>query len=158
MGAVQLKQTFPDWVIYTLSIPHATSQDSGTYECSVTHEFSREVRVSSVSVTVFGRSSGNLFNEFLAELQQCEYTLTPLIYTHLIQIYYSHHHSAKNVMVSHMCTRCFERCVEVIFYHPTVKLHLCFQHQLLCFMGWLQQMCVRPSLHLKPSVSICASL
>lgn len=50
-----------------------------------------------------------------------------------------------------MCTLCWERCVEVIFYHPTVKLHLCFQHQLLCFMGWLQQMCVRPSFHLNPS-------
>lgn len=50
-----------------------------------------------------------------------------------------------------MCTRCCERCVEVIFHRPTVKLHLCFQHQLLCFMGWLQQMCVRPSFH--PSLS-----
>lgn len=57
-----------------------------------------------------------------------------------------------------MCTRCFEWCVEVIFYHPTVKLHLCFQHQLLCFMGWLQQMCVRPSFHLNPSISVLAFL
>lgn len=51
-----MKQTFPDRVIYTLSIPKATSQDSGTYECSITHEISGEVRVSSVAVTVFGKS------------------------------------------------------------------------------------------------------
>lgn len=50
-----MKQTFPDRVIYTLSFPQATSQDSGTYECSITHEISREVRVSSVAVAVFGK-------------------------------------------------------------------------------------------------------
>lgn len=55
-GAVQLKQTFPDRVIYTLSVPQATSEDSGTYECSVTDVFSGEVRVSSVAVAVFGES------------------------------------------------------------------------------------------------------
>lgn len=66
-----MKQTFHDRVIYTLSIPQATSQDSGTYECSITHEISGGVRVSSVAVTVFGKSemfSGHLFNEFSAEL------------------------------------------------------------------------------------------
>lgn len=51
-----MKQSFPDQVIYTLSFPKATSQDSGTYECSITHESSGEVRVSSVAVTVFGKS------------------------------------------------------------------------------------------------------
>lgn len=57
-----------------------------------------------------------------------------------------------------MCTRCPQWCVEVIFYRPTVKLHLCFQHQLPCFMGWLQQMCgsglsfpSTPSVTLPPS-------
>ncbi|KAE8294515.1 Platelet-derived growth factor receptor alpha [Larimichthys crocea] len=81
VGAVQLKQTFPDWVIYTLSIPHATSQDSGTYECSVTHEFSREVRVSSVSVTVFESSfvaldhSGILATESVNLLEETEFTI-----------------------------------------------------------------------------------
>ncbi|TMS20407.1 Platelet-derived growth factor receptor alpha [Larimichthys crocea] len=82
VGAVQLKQTFPDWVIYTLSIPHATSQDSGTYECSVTHEFSREVRVSSVSVTVFEESSfvaldhsGILATESVNLLEETEFTI-----------------------------------------------------------------------------------
>lgn len=56
MGAVQIKETSLDGVIYTLSIPKATSQDSGSYECSVTHIISGEVRVSSVAVTVFGKS------------------------------------------------------------------------------------------------------
>lgn len=62
-----------------------------------------------------------------------------------------------------MCTKCFQRFGEVIFYPPTVKLHLCFQHQLLCFMGWLQQMFVSglrftlalsiPASHLCPCVA-----
>lgn len=56
LDGVQLKHALPDRVIYTLSIPQATSQDSGTYECSVTNEINGEVRVSSVAVTVFGES------------------------------------------------------------------------------------------------------
>lgn len=66
-----MKQTFPDRVIYTLSIPKATSQDSGTYECSITHEISGEVRVSSVAVTVFGKSlsARKRFKEFSTELK-----------------------------------------------------------------------------------------
>lgn len=65
-----MKQTFPDRVIYILSIPKATSRDSGTYECSITHEISGEVRVSSVAVTVFGKSlsARKRFKEFSTEL------------------------------------------------------------------------------------------
>lgn len=67
-----MKETFPERVVYILSIPRAASQDSGTYECSVTDK-SGEVRVKTVAVTVFGESSPrNLFldtiNEFPAEL------------------------------------------------------------------------------------------
>ncbi len=51
-----MKQTLADRVVYTLSIPQASSQDSGTYECSITHEISGEVRVGSVAVSVFGKS------------------------------------------------------------------------------------------------------
>lgn len=51
-----MKETFPERVVYILSIPRATSQDSGTYECSVTDKRG-EVRVKKVAVTVFGESS-----------------------------------------------------------------------------------------------------
>lgn len=51
-----MKETFPERVAYILSIPRAASQDSGTYECSVTDK-SGEVRVKKVAVTVFGESS-----------------------------------------------------------------------------------------------------
>lgn len=52
-----MKESFPDRVTYTLFILKATAQDSGTYECSITHEISGDVRVSSVAVTVFGKFS-----------------------------------------------------------------------------------------------------
>lgn len=66
-----MKQTLPDRVIYTLHIPQATSQDSGTYECSITSLYNREVRADTVAVTVFGELSPlrhflDTFNEFLA--------------------------------------------------------------------------------------------
>lgn len=69
-----MKQTFPDRVIYTLGIPQATSRDSGTYECSITHETSGEVRASSVAVTVFGESlsAQKHLKEFSGDLLQCE--------------------------------------------------------------------------------------
>ncbi|KAI4828770.1 hypothetical protein KUCAC02_022846 [Chaenocephalus aceratus] len=82
MGAVQIKETSLDGVIYTLSIPKATSQDSGSYECSVTHIISGEVRVSSVAVTVFEENcfvavdhSGIQTSEFVSLLEETEYTL-----------------------------------------------------------------------------------
>ncbi|XP_041791097.1 platelet-derived growth factor receptor alpha [Chelmon rostratus] len=82
VDALQIKQTFPDRVIYILSIPQATSQDSGTYECSITHEISGEVRVSSVAVTVFEENSfvaldhrGILATEFVSLLEETEFTI-----------------------------------------------------------------------------------
>lgn len=56
MDAVPIRETFPDRVVYTLSIPHATPEDSGTYECSITHMMSGKSRVSDVAVTVFGKT------------------------------------------------------------------------------------------------------
>ncbi|XP_033476966.1 platelet-derived growth factor receptor alpha [Epinephelus lanceolatus] len=82
VDAVQMKQTFPDRVMYTLSIPQATTQDSGTYECSITHEISGEVRVSSVAVTVFDDNSfvaldhsGILATEFVSLLKETEFMI-----------------------------------------------------------------------------------
>ncbi|XP_040896819.1 platelet-derived growth factor receptor alpha [Toxotes jaculatrix] len=82
VDAVQTKQAFPDRVIYTLSIPQATSQDSGTYECSITHDISGEVRASSVAVSVFEENSfvtldhsGILPMEFVSLLEETEFTI-----------------------------------------------------------------------------------
>lgn len=57
MEAVHTKETLPDHVIYTFFVLKASSEDSGTYECSVTHEASGKVRASSVALTVFGKHS-----------------------------------------------------------------------------------------------------
>ncbi|XP_036970034.1 platelet-derived growth factor receptor alpha [Acanthopagrus latus] len=82
VDAVQRKQILPDRVIYTLSIPQATAQDSGTYECSITHSLSGKVRASSVAVTVFEENSfvaldhsGILPMEFVSLLEETEYTI-----------------------------------------------------------------------------------
>ncbi|XP_056234026.1 platelet-derived growth factor receptor alpha [Seriola aureovittata] len=82
VDAVQTKHTLPDRVIYTLRIPQATSQDSGTYECSITSEISGEVRVGSVAVTVFEENSfvaldhsGILAVESVSLLEETEYTI-----------------------------------------------------------------------------------
>ncbi|KAI3369000.1 hypothetical protein L3Q82_025972, partial [Scortum barcoo] len=82
VGAVTMKQPFPDRVIYTLSIPQATSQDSGTYECSITHKISGDVRASRVAVTVFEENSfavldhsGILDTEFVSLLEETEFTI-----------------------------------------------------------------------------------
>ncbi|KAK2907583.1 platelet-derived growth factor receptor alpha [Channa argus] len=82
VGAGQMKQTFPDRVTYTLSIPKATPQDSGTYECSITHDISGEVRVSSVAVTVVEENSfvkldhsGILATGFVSPLEETEFTI-----------------------------------------------------------------------------------
>ncbi|KAK9518941.1 hypothetical protein VZT92_021706 [Zoarces viviparus] len=82
VDAVQMKQTLPDRVVYTLSVPQATAQDSGAYECSVTEEVSGEVRVSSVAVAVFEENSfvaldhsGILATEFVSLLEETEFTI-----------------------------------------------------------------------------------
>lgn len=56
VGAVQMKQTFPDKVVYMLNIPHASVADSGFYECSVTDLSSLQTKSSSVTITVHGTS------------------------------------------------------------------------------------------------------
>ncbi|XP_037554264.1 platelet-derived growth factor receptor alpha [Nematolebias whitei] len=82
LTAIQTKQTSPDWVIYTLSIPRASPEDSGAYECSVTHPVSGKTRVSSVAVTVFEENSfltldhsGILSTEFVSILEATEFTI-----------------------------------------------------------------------------------
>ncbi|XP_060884998.1 platelet-derived growth factor receptor alpha [Labrus mixtus] len=82
VDAVQMKHTLPDRVIYKLSVPQATSQDSGTYECSVTSEICGEVRVGSVAVTVIEDNSfvaldhSGIFEiEFVSLLEETEFTI-----------------------------------------------------------------------------------
>ncbi|XP_072246068.1 platelet-derived growth factor receptor alpha [Leuresthes tenuis] len=82
VDGILIKQIFPDRVIYTLSIPQATSQDSGTFECSITHKISGEVRVSTVAVTIFEEDSfvsldhsGILATEFVNILEETEFTI-----------------------------------------------------------------------------------
>lgn len=82
VDAVQIKESFPDRVVYTLSIPQASSQDSGAYECSIAQETSGEVRVGSVAVTVFEENSfvaldhsGILEMEFVSLLEETEFTI-----------------------------------------------------------------------------------
>uniref|UniRef100_A0A668A048 Platelet-derived growth factor receptor alpha n=1 Tax=Myripristis murdjan TaxID=586833 RepID=A0A668A048_9TELE len=77
-----MKQTLPDRVIYTLSIPHATSQDTGIYECSVTHDSSGEIRANSVAITVFEENSFVTLDhsgigavEFVSLLEETEFTI-----------------------------------------------------------------------------------
>ncbi|KAM9385980.1 platelet-derived growth factor receptor alpha isoform 2-T2 [Pholidichthys leucotaenia] len=83
VGAIQMKESFTDRVAYTLNIPHASSQDSGTYECSITHRASGEVRVSHVAVTVFEENSfvvldhsGILETEFVSIFDETEFTIS----------------------------------------------------------------------------------
>lgn len=54
--AIHTKDALPDQVIYTFFVLKAVPEDSGPYECSVTHELSGKVRASSVVLTVFGES------------------------------------------------------------------------------------------------------
>lgn len=82
VDAVQIKQTFSDQVLYILNIPKATSEDSGTYECSVTNQFNGKVRTSSVAVTVFEENSfvaldhsGMLASELVSLLEETEFTI-----------------------------------------------------------------------------------
>lgn len=58
-----MKEAFPDRVVYVLAVPRASSQDGGSYECSITHGGSGAVRAGGVAVTVFGESFmlGNRF-------------------------------------------------------------------------------------------------
>ncbi|XP_030228589.1 platelet-derived growth factor receptor alpha isoform X2 [Gadus morhua] len=80
--AVQSKHTAPDSVAYTLSVGGASMQDSGVYECSVTHVISGQTRGNSVAITVFEETSfvaldhsgiGTL--EEVTLLEQTEFTI-----------------------------------------------------------------------------------
>ncbi|KAM3620154.1 uncharacterized protein V6R79_018966 [Siganus canaliculatus] len=80
--AVQKKQTHSDRVIYTLSFQKATAQDNGTYECSITHEMTGEVRAGRVAVTVTEENSfvaldhsGILETVFVSLLEETEFTI-----------------------------------------------------------------------------------
>ncbi|XP_040040687.2 platelet-derived growth factor receptor alpha [Gasterosteus aculeatus] len=82
VDAVQMKQTLPDRVVYTLSVPRASSRDSGVYECSVTRELSGETKVGSVAVAVSEENSfvsldhsGIGATEFVSLLEETEFTI-----------------------------------------------------------------------------------
>ncbi|KAL6486112.1 hypothetical protein MHYP_G00055040 [Metynnis hypsauchen] len=81
VGAVQMKQTFPDKVLYILSIPHALVADSGYYECSVTEQFSGLTKSSSVTITVHATPfvvldhSGIGAVESAAPMEETEFTI-----------------------------------------------------------------------------------
>ncbi|XP_071005721.1 platelet-derived growth factor receptor alpha [Oncorhynchus clarkii lewisi] len=83
VDAVQLKQALPDRVVYTLSIPAASSQDSGVYECSITNNFSGEIRANMVAVTVFEENSFVILDhsgigavEFVSMMEETEFTIS----------------------------------------------------------------------------------
>ncbi|KAM9796349.1 platelet-derived growth factor receptor alpha [Syngnathus typhle] len=82
VNSVQKKEDFPDKVVYTLVIQRAGLQDSGTYECSVTHQDSGMVRVSAAAVTVYEESSfvaldhsGILMTEYVSLLEETQFTI-----------------------------------------------------------------------------------
>lgn len=56
VGAIQKKETYPDKVLYILSIPHASTNDTGFYECSVTEQSSGKTHSSQVSIIVHGNN------------------------------------------------------------------------------------------------------
>lgn len=58
-----MKETFLDRVVYILAVPRASSQDSGTYECSITNVMSGAVRAGGVAVTIFGEKPFYLSRE-----------------------------------------------------------------------------------------------
>lgn len=89
-----MRETFPDRVVYILGVPRATSQDSGTYECSITHVMSGAVRASGVAITIFGE-------KHLARQASASSILNNVIIT------------AVKAGRFHMRTRCF-KCVEII--------------------------------------------
>lgn len=56
VGAIQKKETYPDKVLYILSISHASVNDTGFYECSVTEQFTGKTHSSQVTITVHGNN------------------------------------------------------------------------------------------------------
>lgn len=56
IGAIQKKESYPDKVLYILSIPHASMNDTGFYECAVSEQLSGQTRSSQVTITIHGNS------------------------------------------------------------------------------------------------------
>ncbi|KAF4070920.1 hypothetical protein AMELA_G00279030 [Ameiurus melas] len=81
VGAVQKKETYPDKVLYILSIPHASTNDTGFYECSVTEQSSRKTHSAQVSIIVHEGSfvildhSGIGTIETISVLEKAEFTI-----------------------------------------------------------------------------------
>ncbi|KAI5090427.1 platelet-derived growth factor receptor alpha [Silurus meridionalis] len=81
VGAIQKKETYPDKVLYILSIPHASTNDTGFYECSVTDQSSGKTRSSEVTVVVHEASfitldhSGIGAVETITLLEDSEFTI-----------------------------------------------------------------------------------
>lgn len=87
-----MKEAFRDRVIYILAVPRATSQDGGTYECSITRIMSGAVRASGVAVTIFGETLFCFVSYFQSAGQTSSSTMPQRCHT---------------------STRCFE-CVEIL--------------------------------------------
>ncbi|KAL1022590.1 hypothetical protein UPYG_G00029630 [Umbra pygmaea] len=82
IDAVEEKQNLPNRVVYILSIPAASSQDSGVYECSVTNDITGKFKAERVAVTVFEDSSFVKLDhrrinvvEFIGILEETEFTI-----------------------------------------------------------------------------------
>ncbi|KAB5539700.1 hypothetical protein PHYPO_G00092030 [Pangasianodon hypophthalmus] len=81
VGAIQKKETYPDKVLYILSIPHASTNDTGFYECSVTEQSSGKTHSSQVTITVHESSfvtldhSGIGAVETISLLEEAEFTI-----------------------------------------------------------------------------------
>ncbi|MCJ8743547.1 hypothetical protein PDJAM_G00095280 [Pangasius djambal] len=81
VGAIQKKETYPDKVLYILSIPHASTNDTGFYECSVTEQSSGKTHSSQVTITVHEGSfvtldhSGIGAVETISLLEEAEFTI-----------------------------------------------------------------------------------
>ncbi|XP_066533035.1 platelet-derived growth factor receptor alpha isoform X2 [Hoplias malabaricus] len=70
IGAVQMKQTFPDMVVYILSVPQASVSDSGFYECSVTEQLSKTTKSSSGSISVHATSYVSLDHSGIGKVEE----------------------------------------------------------------------------------------
>ncbi|XP_015241041.1 PREDICTED: platelet-derived growth factor receptor alpha [Cyprinodon variegatus] len=82
VNAFRTELTLMDKVIHTLSIPQATVQDGGSYECSVRNEASGKAKAGRVAVTVFEDNSfltldprGILQTEFVTIFEETQFTI-----------------------------------------------------------------------------------
>ncbi|KAG7316741.1 hypothetical protein KOW79_020282 [Hemibagrus wyckioides] len=81
VGAIQKKETYPDKVSYILIISHASMNDSGFYECSVTEQSSGQTSSSQLIVTIHEGSFVTLEHtgigpeETIPLLEETEFTI-----------------------------------------------------------------------------------